>query len=65
VSEFEEDGTYHGRFTIDDQLVSYTVGELTRTSFGYGEMSPTGASIGSVGGITGCSLRIQYYWAPG
>jgi hypothetical protein len=29
VSEFEEDGTYHGSFTIDDQLVSYTVGELT------------------------------------
>jgi hypothetical protein len=28
-SEFEEDGTYHGSFTIDDQLVSYTVGELT------------------------------------
>jgi hypothetical protein len=29
VSEFEEGGTYHGSFTIDDQLVSYTVGELT------------------------------------
>jgi hypothetical protein len=28
-SEFEEDGTDHGSFTIDDQLVSYTVGELT------------------------------------
>ena len=28
-SEFEEDGTYHASFTIDDQLVSYTVGELT------------------------------------
>jgi hypothetical protein len=25
VSEFEEGGTYHGSFTIDDQLVSYTV----------------------------------------
>ena len=27
-TEFEDDGTYHGSFTIDDQLVSYTVGEL-------------------------------------
>ena len=28
-TEFDDDGTYHGSFTIDDQLVSYTVGELT------------------------------------
>lgn len=28
-SEFEEDGTYHGSFTIGDQLVSYAVAELT------------------------------------
>jgi hypothetical protein len=27
-TEFEDDGTYHGSFMIDDQLVSYTVGEL-------------------------------------
>ena len=27
-TEFEDDGAYHGSFTIDDQLVSYTVGEL-------------------------------------
>ncbi|WP_163887830.1 hypothetical protein [Mycolicibacterium hippocampi] len=28
-SEFEDDGTYHGSFTIDEQLLSYTVAELT------------------------------------
>lgn len=27
--EFEDDGTYHGSFTIEDQLVSYVVTELT------------------------------------
>ncbi len=25
-TEFDDDGTYHGGFTIGDQLVSYTVG---------------------------------------
>ena len=39
-SEFEEDGSYHG-FTIDDQLVSYTVGELT-----VGDQAP------ALGGVT-------------
>jgi hypothetical protein len=28
-TEFEEDGTYHGSFTLDDQLVSYAVMGLT------------------------------------
>ena len=28
-TQFEEDGTYHGSFTLDDQLVSYAVMGLT------------------------------------
>jgi len=28
ITGHDDDGTYHGSFTIDDQLVSYTVGEL-------------------------------------